>query len=66
MALTRQGTPKRRHVSSSAVPGEAFHQELPTHQVPDRGVGLDDTGFQAFIAHRRTELPAFFLGALRP
>src|SRR5438067_3031090 len=41
MALTRQGTPKRRHVSSSAVPGEAFHQELPTHQVPDRGVGLD-------------------------
>ena len=40
MALTRQGTPKRRHGSSSAVPGEAFHQELPTHELPDHGVGL--------------------------
>ena len=29
-------------------------------------VGLDDPGFEAFIARRRTELPAFFLGALKP
>src|SRR5947209_2579379 len=41
MALTRQGTPKRRHVSSSAVPSDLIHQELPTHELPDHGVGLD-------------------------
>jgi AcrR family transcriptional regulator len=29
-------------------------------------LGLDDGGFQRFIAHRRRELPAFFLRALRP
>lgn len=27
---------------------------------------LDERGFRAFIAQRRAELPAFFLGALRP
>lgn len=29
-------------------------------------LGLDATAFDAFIARRRAELPAFFLGALRP
>ena len=29
-------------------------------------LGLDDQGFAQFIARRRDELPAFFLGALRP
>jgi TetR/AcrR family transcriptional regulator len=29
-------------------------------------LGLDDEGFARFIAVRREELPAFFLGALRP
>jgi TetR/AcrR family transcriptional regulator len=29
-------------------------------------LGLDDRGFARFIARRRDELPAFFLGALRP
>jgi AcrR family transcriptional regulator len=29
-------------------------------------VGMDDRGFAAFIDRRRRELPAFFLGALRP
>jgi len=28
-------------------------------------IGLDDRGFAQFIARRRTELPAFFLGGLR-
>jgi AcrR family transcriptional regulator len=28
--------------------------------------GLDERGFAQFIAHRREELPAFFLGGLRP
>jgi len=27
---------------------------------------LDDKGFQRFIAQRKTTLPRFFLGALRP
>jgi hypothetical protein len=29
-------------------------------------LGLDDGGFERFIARRRRELPAFFLRALRP
>jgi AcrR family transcriptional regulator len=29
-------------------------------------LGLDEQGFAQFIARRREELPAFFLGALRP
>jgi len=29
-------------------------------------LGLDDAGFSRFVAHRRDDLPAFFLGALRP
>jgi hypothetical protein len=29
-------------------------------------VGLDDAGFDAFIAERRATLPAFFLAGLRP
>jgi TetR/AcrR family transcriptional regulator len=29
-------------------------------------LGIDDRGYQQFIARRRDELPAFFLGALRP
>ena len=29
-------------------------------------LGLDDAGFAAFIARRRDDLTAFFLGALRP
>jgi hypothetical protein len=28
--------------------------------------GLDERGFAQFIARRREELPAFFLGGLRP
>ena len=29
-------------------------------------LSLDERGFERFIARRRTELPAFFLAALRP
>ena len=29
-------------------------------------LGLDEAGFDRFIARRRTDLVAFFLGALRP
>ena len=29
-------------------------------------LGMDKSAFDAFIAHRRQDLPAFFLGALRP
>jgi len=29
-------------------------------------LGFDERGFQQFIARRRRDLPAFFLGALRP
>ena len=29
-------------------------------------LGMDDAAFERFIARRREELPAFFLGALRP
>jgi len=29
-------------------------------------LGLDEQGFERFMARRREELPRFFLGALRP
>jgi glutamate decarboxylase len=42
MALSKQGEPKRRRVSSSAVPADTMHHELPTHELPDKGLGLSE------------------------
>jgi glutamate decarboxylase len=42
MALTRQGERRARHrVSQDTAPAEGFERELPTHELPDTGFGLD-------------------------
>jgi glutamate decarboxylase len=41
MALSKQGTPKRRRVTTTDSDTKAFLKELPTHELPEQGLGLD-------------------------
>ena len=41
MALSKQGEPKHRRVTSSTS-ADSKHHELPTHELPEKGLGLDD------------------------
>ena len=41
MALSKQGVPKRRRVSTTDSDTATFLKELPTHELPDKGLGLD-------------------------
>jgi glutamate decarboxylase len=43
MALSRQTDKPTRHRATEPLPGEERLMELPTHELPDRGYGLDVT-----------------------
>jgi glutamate decarboxylase len=42
MALSKQGEPKRRRVASAKAQAKPQHQELPTHELPEEGLGLEN------------------------
>ena len=41
MALTKQGTPKRRRATAPDSETATFLKDLPTHELPVKGLGLD-------------------------
>ena len=43
MALSRQTKKPTRHRATEPLPGEERLMELPTHELPERGYGLDGT-----------------------
>ena len=42
MALSKQGEPRRRRVPGAKAHAKPQHQELPTHELPEEGLGLDN------------------------